>query len=185
MPNGEEILTSGMNCLPQTRYEDEFTQLERGDDGSSAEFGQVVFVGASDFLYQTVQAHALEQARDLGGGLFGQQASQVFVGEAVEVELAADDGQEEAPVVVSQEVKTGEGAIVVAFGFGYLVDVLEAYTGVFDLGDEVQVAAVGGVAQVDQGGKTVNGLAQRRLLASAGAVAVFYLAVVLEQSAHR
>ncbi len=43
-----------MNWLRQARYDDEFAQLECGDDRNSAEFRQVVFVGASDFLYQTV-----------------------------------------------------------------------------------------------------------------------------------
>ena len=50
------------------RDNDQFAQLDSGGDDLLSKPGQVVLVRAADFLDQSVQAQAFEQARDVGGG---------------------------------------------------------------------------------------------------------------------
>src|SRR4051812_10802802 len=62
-----------------------------------------------------------------------------------------------------------------------LVELVSSIAGILDGGEELQVAAVGGCQQIPWRPRAVNGLLHRRPFGLPGAIAMFYLAVVLEK----
>src|SRR5260370_10505798 len=108
-------------------------------------------------------------------------SAESFVVSSADVELAANDGAEQGLVV---RVKQVEAAIAPAFlldGLGELVEFVPAGARVLDCRKEFQIAPVGRFEQFAQGGQAVDGLLHRGPFGFACAVAVFYLAVVLEK----
>ena len=76
---------------------------------------------------------------------------------SADVELAAGDGAEQSIVVRVEEVEAGIRAAFMALRSRQLVEFVAAIAGVFDGGEELQVAAVGAFQQFVQGGQAVNG----------------------------
>lgn len=56
--DGEDFMASSDESLP----EDVFAEVEDGDDGALAEFGEVVLVGSPGLLDEAMSTQAFEQA---------------------------------------------------------------------------------------------------------------------------
>ena len=108
-------------------------------------------------------------------------ASKSFVLKAADVELATGDGFKQELVFGVEEVEAAMGAEVFADGARELLDVVVADAGILDCRQELQIAAIGGGQQFGQWGQAVDGFPHGSPLGFAGAVAMFYLPVVLEK----
>ena len=165
----------------ELRDDDEFPQLESGGDYGFAESSQVVLVGVADLFDEAVNAEALEQSRHLPTVFLGEVAAQGFILHAADVELATCYGAEQGFIVGVEQIEAGVGSAFVLDRLRELVELVASVAGIFDGGQELQVAPVGGSQNFPQGGQAIDGLLHRRPLGFFGAVGVFYLAVVLEK----
>lgn len=137
--------------------------------------------GRFDVLDEPVHAQALDHSGDLGSGAVGQQGAEVSDLEAADVELAADDGEQELGVEGVEEVEPLVAAVGVVDGLGQPLELLAAGGGVVEGREEFEIATVGGAEQVAQDAEAVDGLLDGREHHLAGAVAVFHAAVVTEE----
>ena len=163
------------------RDDDKLPQFERGSDDFFAERSHVVLVRVSDFLNQAVRAESLQQARHLPAVDLRQMAAERFVLQSADIELAANDRTQQSFIIRVEQVEAG---VATAFQFhrlGEFVEPVPARARIFDRRKELQIAPVGSRQQFAQRGKAVDAFLRRRPLDATGAVAMFYLAVVLEK----
>ena len=95
----------------ERRDEYEGLEFEAGEDDAPAQIREVVLVGMSDLLDQSVYAQAFEHVRDLRSGAVGER-TQIFVAQAADEELAAHELLEEALVAGGKEVQAAVRAPV-------------------------------------------------------------------------
>src|SRR5437870_13401820 len=93
---------SGICEFSESGEDERFAQAKRGGGHGLSDAGEVVFVGAADFLDQTVQTESLQQPRNLAATLL-EQCAQVAVPQAADGELATDDGLKEIQVIIAKE----------------------------------------------------------------------------------
>lgn len=76
-----------------------------GGDGAATEAGQVVAIGASDFLDEAELAQAFEIAGDTGGGAIRQERLQIGAAHAADVERRALQGAQQRTLGLVEEVE--------------------------------------------------------------------------------
>ena len=101
--------------------------------------------------------------------------------QSADIELPANDGAQQIFIIRVEQVEPGVTATLQFHRLGEFVESVSAGARIFDRREELQVAPVGGRQQFSQGGKTVDAFLHGRPLDATGAVAMFYLAVVLEK----
>ena len=80
-----------------------------------------------------------------------------------------------------EEVEAAVGALVLLDRLGQPFDQVHACRGVVQVGQEGQIAPIGGQQQGAQGGQTVDGLLHGRQFDLAGAITMFHRAVVRKE----
>jgi hypothetical protein len=90
-----------------------------------------------------VDAKPLEQTRDSSGADLGEMALEVGVSQALDLVLAAKQGDEKRLICGGEEVEALVAAAVLDDGIGDLGQCFVASDGVVDGGEEVEVALVG------------------------------------------
>ena len=133
------------------------------------------------FLNDTVFAKATNDCGDLSCVFVGQVFAQIGVFESADHEFTAQDNGEQLEVVAVEQVEAAVGAVVGAYGFGHFVESFDAVDGVVDGGEELDVASVGVVQELDEVFDAVDTFLHRRELSGGSPVAVYYLAVVFEK----
>ena len=93
-------------------------ELEAGERHGAAGLREVVLVGPTHSLDQSMGPQTLEMARDLGGGELGDQAADVSVAYAADGVLAAQDDLEKPLVGVGEEVEAVVATAAVGRGPG-------------------------------------------------------------------
>ena len=83
----------------QVRNDDQFAQLEGGEDDLLPGARQVVLVSVPNLLDEATHVQAFEQVRQLGTGVLRQNPPQARVAEAADLPFAARQGGEEGQVV--------------------------------------------------------------------------------------
>jgi hypothetical protein len=108
-------------------------------------------------------------------------APERLVLQSADVEFPAHHRAEQSFVAGIEKIEPRIGTILVLDGAGQLVELVPAGARIGDGGEEFQIPAIGRFQQFAQRRQAVDGLLHRRPLDLLGAVAVFYLAVVLEK----
>src|SRR5438876_10854479 len=103
-------LSSGWQQPRQRGNDDEFAQLQGGQDNPLAGLGQIVLVGVSNRLDEAMHVQAFEQARELRPGVVRQDAPQATVAEAAELPCATRQGEEESEVVGAEQLAAARRA---------------------------------------------------------------------------
>ena len=151
-----------------------------GDRGAT-EAGEVVAIGAGDALDQAEPAHATDLPGKSSRAQAGDKGSQVCPAQSADVELRALQGAEQCLLASLEEVQPFDQAIFVAAILAEPIQGANPGAVVVESGQVLQVspaAAKQDVAKVDQ---AVDRLLERRQFAAAGTLAMFHLAVVLEE----
>ncbi len=107
---------------------------------------------------EAVEPQPLEQSPGLGRCQVWQDVAYVAALEAAEVELAAADDLEEAPVFAAEEIEAAVAAFMLPGGAADPVQVLEAVAGVAERSLELQIPAVRGAGQFCQNRQAVERL---------------------------
>lgn len=110
---------------------------------AAAELGQIVLIGATDFPDEAVQPEAPEKVRDLRAGLVGEDMTQAAAGQPADVELPAQQGDEQFEIIAVEQVEPADGTISLAHGSGDCVQVCGAAGGIVEGRDKLEVAPVG------------------------------------------
>src|SRR4051812_36291592 len=98
------ISSGGWEQPRQRGNDDEFTQLQGGQDDLLAGVREVVLVGVPDLLDEAMHVQAFEHARELRAGVAGQDAPQAAVAEAADLPFATSQGGEEGQVLRTEEI---------------------------------------------------------------------------------
>lgn len=168
--------------VSQGGHYDQFAQFQCGDDGAAAQLGQIVFVRASNFFEQSVQAQPSEQSRYLRTGFVRQHSLQSPIRQATNVKFSTSDPNKQTMIFPVEEVESPHASSINLRGPGNFLDTLESGTGVIDIRDELEVTFVGCPANIHHRGDTVDGLSHRSLFLCRRAVAVFYRSVVFKKT---
>ena len=161
---------------------------EHGSEFQSAgsdflpEVGQVVFIGSSDSLNQTMHFETFEYSGNLSTAHPGQDGAKGTVLESPDIKLSADDAFEQLQILAEKEIKPAIGPLAIRGGLRDLLKILDPYGGIFDGGDELQVPSVCRFHQFPKNRKTVDGFLQRGILHFPGTISVFHLPVVFEKT---
>jgi|GEM_PF-6509012 len=135
-----------------------------------------------DALDQSVHAQSPGDARHLAAGPVFEPRAEISVSHPADVELAKNDGLEQALVLTREQVEALVGPSVLLDACGDLVQGLGARAGVVYLGNEVEVTQGGCPNQVQEVGlEAVDGLAYWRELELLASVPLFLPPVVLEE----
>lgn len=118
-------------------------KAESAGDDTSAEAGQVVLVGATDLLDESMSAEPSQEARDLSAVLV-DRSLEVPVAKATDSVLSLGDGDEEVEVDTREEVEAAEAASVPTHGTGDPLELRQTGVRVVELSEECQVALVRG-----------------------------------------
>lgn len=176
-----KIFESVSQYPSERRDYEQFSGFQSGCDNSLAEFGQIVFIGSSDFFDKAVHMKPFEHARYLIGGFVGKVFSDSAVAQAADVEFAPDNSFKQIQIVAIKKVEAAITAVVVTYGLRNLFDVFLCGAGIVNGGDEIDIAAIGSAHQFGKHIQTVDGFLQRRKLYLASAVAMFHPAVVFKK----
>ncbi len=95
--------------------------------------------------------------------------------------LACEDGAKEVDVALLEEIEALQAAPVVFDGAADLVEDLVSGAVVIEVGEEVEVACVGGGEQLLENAQGIDGFLDGGVFHLGRAVTVFHLAVVLEE----
>src|SRR3990172_2786048 len=175
------ISAEGWKGCCQGRNDNKVAQLQGGQDDAAAGVGQVILVGVADLLGQTVQVQSFEKSRHLRPRAVGQDAAQTGVAKATNVPLAPRQGDEEVEILGLEQVEATIAPLLLANGLTQPLCLGNPGRGASEVGEEGQVAAVGGGQQFPQGSEAVNGLLHGGELGLAGAVPVFHRPVVAKE----
>src|SRR5438477_5081610 len=96
-------------------------------------------------------------------------------------EVYSGKGQKDGFVVLVEEVESSIRPGLLVDGPRNFVELAEAIAGIVDGREKLQVAAIGGQQQFPERAQTVDGFLHWRELHDRFAIALFYLAVVLEK----
>lgn len=108
------ISSSDPAGLGESRDDEEVSELQAGDDDTPSELGQIVLVGVGDPFEDTVDAKALDHARDLRGGHSREQLQEMSAPQSVDHEVAPDDDLAEAGVLTGEEIEALVAPLAVA-----------------------------------------------------------------------
>lgn len=158
------------------------SELQSGVSNFLSKVGQVVFIGTSDSLDQTMHFETFEYSGDLGTGRFGQDRAKGAVLESPNIKLSADDAFEQLQILTVKEIKPTIGSLTIRCGLRDLLKILDPYGGIFDGGDEFQVTSVCRFHQFPKNGKAVDGFLQWGIFHFPSAVPMFHLPVVFEKT---
>ena len=172
-------------CCGGTGHDDGFTDIENGLDHAAFKFGEVVLVGASDLLDQSMVAQAFEKTGGTRRGQAGDPGAKVTSPEAADAPLAPGQGEEQLVILVHELVEAAPRAPLVADWTRDPVNRLPAGIGGVDGGDEIKVAVIGCHQQSGEIGQAVDVLAQVGELSDRLAFALFHPAVKLEIRSRR
>ena len=125
------------------------------DQSESAEGGEVVAIGSTDLSDDTVHSEAAERPGDLCGGP-AEEGSQLLAAESVYQKFSAHEAEDQAEIVVSEEVESAVGASVLAHSIGELVQVSVSVGRVFEGGEKFQVSAICGEKDLADGRQAVD-----------------------------
>jgi len=118
-----------------------FFELQRCDEQSLAEAGDVVLVSPSDAADQSMQSESLQDTADLAGVFAGQHSLQPAVGQAADVVFASQNREDRLQVGRAEEVEAPPAAVVMIVRRAR--DPFEVQTRghpVIELSDKVEVA---------------------------------------------
>ena len=90
--------------------------------------------------------------------LAGQVAAQRFVLQPTDVEFSTGNRAQQDVVIAIEQVETGIGPSLLLNGTREFVEFVPASPGVFDRGEELEIAAVGCLQQLAQCRQAVDGL---------------------------
>src|SRR5271166_6847260 len=158
-----------------------FGNATGGGDGAAAKAGQVVAISAGDPLDQAKPADAIELSGESSRARIWNEGNQVCPAHAPDVELRSLQGAEQRLFAALEEVQALDEAIFVTPIFAQPIEGADAGAVVVESGQVLQIspaAAQQDLAQIDQ---AVDRLLDRRQLAAAGTLAMFHLAMVLEE----
>jgi len=165
----------------QLRNDNELFQFKPCGNNLLPKGSQIVFVRASDFLDKSMQAEALELARDLSCSFLCQMGTKVLVLKAADVVFAPSDGFKEQLIVWVKEIESGDGSVVIFGGTGQFLQFVVSGTGVVDDGDEFEIPTISCGEKLAQCRKAVNGFLHGSPLGFPASIAMFYLTVVFEK----
>ena len=126
-------------------------------------------------------AQALDQVGGPAGGEAVDVLAQIAGAEAGDGPLAAGEGEEQPVVGIEEQVEAAQRAAVDLGRCRHLGQRLLRGVGIVETGHEGEVAVVGGVHELAQVAEAVDRFAQWGELEDAFAVALFHVAVVLEE----
>jgi hypothetical protein len=175
------VKSLGRNASSEGRNNEHLSNFERNDGNAASQGSEVVFVGMPDFLDKAVFAQALDGARDLAGGLAGENLAEISVAESVDVEFATSNGSEKVKVIAMEEVEASIGSVVVAGWAADVVEVFDGIGGIIDSREELQIAMIAARHDFGEGLEAVDSLLDRGDLVGSGPVTVYHLTVVFEQ----
>src|SRR3990172_9060025 len=150
-----------------------------GGDGL-AERGEVVLVGSTDLLDDSMQAESFEETGDLPAG-FVEQGLKMAVAETADRKLAPNQGGEEVEVVTVEEIEAGIVVVVLANRPSHFLDLANPHPGQIESREELQIPSVGGVEQFRHHPEAMDGLADGGEVHRPGPVPMFHPAVVFEK----
>src|SRR5579875_2535161 len=177
---GQEISFSARGGS-QFGNENEVLEFESTGDDLLAQQSQVIAVSVSNLFDQTVQAQALQEARDLAAGYLAQQSAQALVLEAPQVELSSCQGFNQSLVFGGEEVQAPRRAVVFPHRLADLPQTLNPRRGVVQSREKFQVTPVGGHEHSTQSGQAVDTLLHRRPPGDGSPVPLLYRAVALKK----
>ena len=171
------------HCWFHERRDDEqCSQLQGSIYHFLSEVGEVVFIGPSDFFNQTVHSETLEHSGDLMPRFADHNGAKGAVLKSTDIELSPDDTFEQLEIFTIKEVKPAICALAIRRGFRDLFEVPDPHGGIFDCGDELQVASIRCFHQFPKDRETVDGFLQRGVLHFPTPIPVFHLPVVFEKT---
>ena len=175
-------LHSGSCRLRKRRDDEQSPQLQRSVSHFLPEASQIVLVGTSGFLDQAVHSETLEHSGDLESRFVRHDHSKRTVLESPDVKFSAEHSFKQLQILAVEEIKSAVGSLAIRGGLRDLLEILDADGGLFDGGDEFQVASVRRFHQFPKHGKAVDGFFQRGLFHLPSPVPMFHLPVVFEKT---
>jgi len=166
----------------QRRDDEHGSEFQSGDSDFLPEVGQVVFIGSSDSLDQTMHFETFEYSGNLRTTHPGQEGAKGTVLESPNTKLSADDAFEQLQILAKKEIKPAIGSLAIRSGLRDLLKILDPDGGIFDGGDEFQVTSIRRFHQFPKNGKAVNSFLQRSILHLPGAIPMFHPPVVFEKT---
>jgi hypothetical protein len=168
--------------LCESGYDEHGPELQGCDYYFLSETSQVVLVSLLDSFNQPVHSETFEDPGDLVPGFANQNGAKTTVLKSMDIELSPDDTFEQLQVLTIKEVKPTITAFTIRYGFGDLLEIFDAHSGIFNHGDKLQIPSVCRFHEFPKNRETVDGFLQRGILHFPGAVPVFYLPVVFEKA---
>lgn len=165
----------------ESGYQKKTSELQRCTDDPLTKLRDVVLIGASDLLDQTMGTQSFEDTGDLSCVFTRQESLQMTILEATDVEFTANDGLKDRTVVAVEEVKATVSALPVVSPPGDLLQVLDPGARIVQGGEKLQVTTVRRPHQVLQIGQAVDRFLDLSVLHLPTAVSVFHPAVVLKR----
>ena len=165
----------------ESRNDNLFRKSTSGGNSVATEPCQVVAVSTDDFFDEAEVAQASEITTDAGGGQVWQIWFQVGATNTADIELRSLQGTQQGMLGLVKEVEAFDAMPINFFGCGELVEAAIAGGEIVESGKKFEIAAVAAVEYLAQIDQTVNRLLDCSQFSGGVPIAVFHLAVVLEE----
>ena len=166
---------------PQRGYDKHFSGFQGYRDHSTAQFGQIVFVGSADLFNQAMGTKSFEHSRDLMSLLVTQMFSDASITESTDIKFTTKDRLEQIQVIAMKEIESAVAASLLLGRTRYFFNHFLSRTRVIDRRDKINITVISRRKKISQYGQRIDAFTQRGQLNRGGSVAMFHLPVVFKK----